>query len=74
MKRKKLIEYRGERSQADMAAMYGVSQQAWSKWENGGWKPDVLTMKKLEVDSGVPMEELFFDVFNNQELLSAKEA
>jgi hypothetical protein len=28
----------------------------------------VVTMKKLEFDSGIPMEELFFDVFNNQKL------
>lgn len=65
MKREKLIAYRGERSQATMASMYGVTQQAWGKWETGAGKPNVLTMKKLEEDSGIPMEILFADVFNN---------
>ena len=69
MKREKLSAFRGERSQADMAAIYGVSQQAWSKWEMGIWKPNVVIMKQLEVDSGIPMEDLFFDVFNSQKLL-----
>lgn len=39
MKREKLIAFRGERSQVDMASLYGVTQQAWSKWELGIWKP-----------------------------------
>lgn len=64
MKREKLIAFRGKRSQADMATVYGVSQQAWSMWEMGTLKPKVVTMKRLEMDSGIPMEELFFDVFN----------
>jgi transcriptional regulator with XRE-family HTH domain len=51
-----------------MAARYGVSQQAWGQWETGKKTPVVVTMKKLEFDSGIPMEELFFDVFNNQKL------
>lgn len=74
MKREKLIAFRGERSQVDMATLYGVTQQAWSKWELGILKPNIVTMKRLEVDSGIPMEELFFDVFNNQKSLIAKEA
>lgn len=69
MKREKLIAFRGNRTQAEMAAMYGVTQQAWGQWEKGSKTPVVVTMKRLEVDSGVPMEELFFDVFNNQKLL-----
>ena len=32
-KREALIEFRGDRSQAEMAEEYGVSQQAWSKYE-----------------------------------------
>lgn len=66
MKRPDLIKYRGERSQADMAKKYNVSQQAWSSWENGEKKPDVATMKQIEKDSGIPMETIFFDVFNNE--------
>ena len=39
MKRVELIKYRGDKSQADMAKQYKVSQQAWSSWENGDKKP-----------------------------------
>lgn len=59
MKRVELIKYRGDKSQADMAKQYKVSQQAWSSWENGDKKPDVATMKQIERDSGIPMETLF---------------
>lgn len=68
MRREKLIAFRGSRTQAEMAARYGVSQQAWGQWETGKKTPVVVTMKKLEFDSGIPMEELFFDVFNNRKL------
>ena len=60
------VKYRGDKSQADMAKQYKVSQQAWSSWENGDKKPDVATMKQIERDSGIPMETLFFDVFNKR--------
>ena len=74
MKREKLITFRGDRSQADMAAIYGVTQQAWNRWELGSATPRPHIMKRLEVDSGIPMEELFFDAFNSQKLLEAEEA
>ena len=54
---------RGQRSQSDMAEIYGVSQQAWSKWENGMSLPKIATMKQIELDSGVPMEYFFSDAF-----------
>lgn len=63
-KRPKLVEYRNGRPQSVLADIYGVTQQTWSMWEKGAWKPNVVTMKKLETDSGIPMEELFADVFN----------
>lgn len=63
--RQKLIEYRGNRTQTEMARMYGVSQQAWSKWERGVDAPKPYIMKMIAEDAGIPMEELFFDVFNN---------
>lgn len=69
MKREKLIKYRGKRSQAEMAKKYGVTQQAWCKWEQGESKPGVVIMKKIEVDSGMPMETIFFDIFNNHKQL-----
>ena len=64
VKREVLITYRGDRSQQEMAAMYGVTQQAWSSWENGITKPDVVTMQKLSKDIGKNIENIFFDVFN----------
>ena len=52
-----------------MAKMYGVTQQTWSNWENGEGKPNIVTMKRLEMDSGIPMEVLFSDIFNKKILL-----
>lgn len=69
MKRQKLIDFRGENSQAAMGERYGVTQQAWANWENGVGLPTVDKMKRLEDDSGIPMEVLFFDAFNNNDLL-----
>jgi len=60
LKRQALIDYRGRRSQAEMAELYGVSQQLWSCWENGNSTPLPYLMKKLEDDTGVPMEKKFF--------------
>ena len=68
MKRDKLIKFRGDKTQIEMAQLYGVTQQAWSMWERGENTPSVIVMKRLEKDSGIPMEELFFDVFNNNKL------
>lgn len=70
--RDKLIEFRGGRSQEEMAKIYGVSQQLWSKWELSKGCPSPVMMVKLEKDSGIPLEELFFDVFNN--FMELKEA
>ena len=64
MKRPKLIEYRGNKSQAEMGKLYGVTQQAWSSWENGDTSPNVVIMRKIEKDSGIAMEVIFFDIFN----------
>ena len=64
MKRKPLINFRGKRSQAEMARLYDVTQQTWSYWENGVSAPSIAMMQKLEKDSGVPMQVLFYDVFN----------
>ncbi len=51
-----------------MAKLYGVTQQAWSKWENGESTPSLAVMKQIEKDSGISMEILFADVFNNCKL------
>ena len=65
MKRQKLIDFRGNRTQSEMAKLYGITQQAWSAWENGDKTPQPHIMKQLENDSGIPMEVIFFDAFNN---------
>jgi len=64
--REALISYRGERTQAEMASKYGVSQQLWSCWEKGITSPTLPIIKQLEADSGVPMEKLFFDLFDKE--------
>ena len=71
MKRQILIDFRGNKSQEEMAKSYGVTQQVWSRWENGTQKPKVETMKRLEDDVGIPMEEIFFDVFDTEKVSNA---
>ena len=68
MKRDILIEFRGKKSQTEIAKEYGVSQQLWSRWENGNSTPLPHLMKRLEDDVGLPMEEIFFDVFNKENI------
>jgi transcriptional regulator with XRE-family HTH domain len=72
LKRQQLIDYRGERSQEKMGNMYGVTQQSWSKWERGTASPSLAVMKKIEIDSGISMEVIFFDSFNNLKLLTTR--
>ena len=60
-----MIRFRCEKSQAEIAKEFGVAQQTWSQWEKGTSTPSVVLMKKLEDAIGVPMEEIFFDVFNH---------
>ena len=61
--RTKLIDYRGSRTQEQMADIYKVSFKTWNSWENGRSSPRPPLMLRLEKDSGIPMEELFSDVF-----------
>lgn len=68
MKREKLITFRGKRTQEAMTKSYGVIQQAWCQWETGAKTSTVLTMKWIEQESGIPMEEIFSDVFDNLKL------
>lgn len=58
-----LIEFRGDRSQTEMARRYNVTQQTWSQWELGGNTPTPDKMKQLSIDIGRPMEEIFADAF-----------
>jgi DNA-binding XRE family transcriptional regulator len=68
--RNKLIEFRGHRTQEEMANIYNVSQQAWSNWENGRDTPRPATMLLISKDAGLSIEALFFDEVNNKELLT----
>ncbi len=70
-KRDALISFRGKRSQSEMAKKYNVSQQLWSCWENGDSAPSVPIIRQLEKDSGIPMEELFFDLFDKETRLTS---
>lgn len=65
VKRQLLREYRGSRNQADMAEIYGTTQQSWSQWEKGISTPKLAIMKKISDDSKIPMDVLFADSFNN---------
>lgn len=60
MKRERIVFFRGARSQLEMAEKYQVTQQTWSNWELGKASPDISTMKQMELDSGIPIGELFF--------------
>ena len=62
----KLSTFRGSRTQREMAEHYGVSQQLWSLWEKGERTPPAATMLRLQQDSGIPMEQLFYTQFNNK--------
>lgn len=70
IKRELLVSFRGNRSQAEMAKIYGVSQQLWSCWETGISAPSTPIIKRLETDSGIPMEKLFFDLFDKETRLT----
>jgi Predicted transcriptional regulators len=69
--REKLIKARGNKSQEEMAKIFGVKQQTYSSWETGRSKPLPSIMKQMEVYFSIPMEELFFDLFNNEMLLKS---
>ena len=62
--REMLIQYRGKRSQKQMAEKYGVSQQLWSFWELGKSTPKPHVMKQIAKDSRKPMEKIFSDAFD----------
>lgn len=68
--RKNLIAFRGQRSQQEMAKLYHVSQQAWSKWERGIGFPRTSMLIKLESDSGMTIGSLFFNQNDNEKLLN----
>lgn len=64
MKKNLLQVLRGENSQADMASVYGVTQQTWYSWESGRTVPNNEIMLRMENDFAIPMEVIFFASFN----------
>lgn len=61
MFRKKLSDFRGERTQKEMAELYGTRQQNWFHWESGVSRPrDYSLMKRIAEDAGSTVEELFY--------------
>ena len=64
MKKNLLKLLRGQKSQAEMAKQYGVTQSCWHSWEVGRTRPDSQTMLKMENEFQIPMEIIFFDTFH----------
>ena len=64
MKRTLLKLLRGDKSQAEMAKQYGITQAGWQSWETGRTIPPNTTMLKMEKDFDIPMEVIFFDSFD----------
>lgn len=73
IQRKCLINARGNLSQTEVAGIFGVKQQTYSHWEVGRNAPPPRIMKAMENYFGIPMEELFFDVFNSKNELKGNE-
>lgn len=61
--RSKLISLRGNKTQEQVANKIGISQKHLSAIETGFRNPSISIMKKLEQYYGVPMVELFPDIF-----------
>ena len=74
MKKNLLQVLRGENSQADMASIYGVTQQTWYSWESGRTVPNNEIMLRMENDFSIPMEVIFFASFNYKMKLISKTA
>ena len=74
LKKNLLHLLRGEKSQAEMATKYGVTQQTWYSWESGRTVPSNEIMLKLEIEFSIPMEVIFFASFNYKIKLAEKTA
>lgn len=65
-------KYRTDRklTQAELAAVLGVSQAAIAMWENGDRKPDIIMLKKLSDALGCTADELLAPVIEDQQALA----
>ena len=64
MKKNLLKDLRGDKSQAEMAKEYKVSQQGWQSWEAGRTVPDNATMLQMEKKFNFTKKVIFFYSFN----------
>lgn len=65
VRRQKLIQLRGEKSQAAKAKELGLIQQTYANYELGARTPSPRVMRMFEEHYTIPMEELFPDVFES---------
>lgn len=61
MKRHRLIELRGRRSQESVAAYLKITRQMLSAIETGERTPSLELAKRISSFYGVPVDELFSD-------------
>ena len=55
-----LMNFRGERTQSEMAKQYEVTQQMWSLRERGKSFPKPDIMKKIASDAESTVDAIFF--------------
>lgn len=59
--RMSLVRLRGNRTQHEVAQVYGTSQQNWFHWETGVSRPrDYSLMERIARDIGSTVGEIFF--------------
>lgn len=63
MKRKKLIELRGSKTQEEVARSIGTTQKHLSKIELGERNPSLILLAKIKKYYGEELEVLFPDIF-----------
>lgn len=61
--REVLIEVRGDRNQADVAAELGIAQQYLSEIERQNKTPSAKLMNRMSLYYGRPVQSLFPDIF-----------
>lgn len=65
-----LVRLRGNRTQHEVAQVYGTSQQNWFHWETGVSRPrDYSLMERIAQDAGSTVGEIFFASSDRKKLL-----
>lgn len=66
-----LVRLRGNRTQNEMAQVYGTSQQNWFHWETGVSRPrDYSLMERIARDADSTVGEIFFASSDRKKLLN----